>query len=209
METKFCLEKVQLGDLDCALQLIGTHLLNHKIGNVMWQSPEGRLRRGMGKHSECLFVLAGTEPFNLDFESLSVELEQAILHELLSNFGPLPDELVKHVDSEKAGEHLKDLWKMIEEDEERAEGYEPFEQWTEADYPNLDNDAKRLILRLTNLDPGKRAEMVEITTNPYWVRGWFHGYFETEECSEDDAKQRSNSREINDYSLANICNLRT
>ncbi|KAF7948309.1 uncharacterized protein EAE97_003720 [Botrytis byssoidea] len=43
-------------------------------------------------------------------------------------FGPLPDELVKHVDDEKAGEHLKDLWKMIEEDEERTEGYEPFEQ---------------------------------------------------------------------------------
>ncbi|TGO82128.1 hypothetical protein BPOR_0914g00020 [Botrytis porri] len=50
METKFCLEKVQLGELDCALKLIGTHLLNHRIGNVMWQSPEEQLGSGIGKH---------------------------------------------------------------------------------------------------------------------------------------------------------------
>ncbi|TGO68839.1 hypothetical protein BOTNAR_0019g00280 [Botryotinia narcissicola] len=156
-----------------------------------------------------LFVLTRTEPFNPDFESLSVELEQVILHEVLSNFGPLPDELVKHVDDEKAGEHLKDLWKMIEEDEERAEGYEPFEQWTGADYSNFDNDAKGLMLTLTNLDPGQWAEMVDVTTNPYWVRGWFHGHFGTEEYPEDDAKQKSDSRARNNYSLANICNLRT
>ncbi|KAF7948310.1 uncharacterized protein EAE97_003721 [Botrytis byssoidea] len=31
---------------------LGTHLLNHKRGRVMWQSPEGRLRMGMGKHLE-------------------------------------------------------------------------------------------------------------------------------------------------------------
>ncbi|KAF7897331.1 hypothetical protein EAF00_005559 [Botryotinia globosa] len=134
MGTKFCLEKVQLGDLDCASQLIGTHLLSHKIGNVMWQSPEGRLRRGMGKHSEVLsFRLLASQInphrvpisnnmalFNVFF--LSVELAQVILHEVLSNFGPLPDELVKHVDDEEAVEPLKDLWKMIEEDEERVEG---------------------------------------------------------------------------------------
>ncbi|PQE16276.1 Oxoglutarate iron-dependent oxygenase protein [Rutstroemia sp. NJR-2017a WRK4] len=30
MENKFCLHKVQLGDLDCALKLIGSHLLNHE-----------------------------------------------------------------------------------------------------------------------------------------------------------------------------------
>ncbi|KAF7880890.1 uncharacterized protein EAF02_006781 [Botrytis sinoallii] len=185
---------VQLGDLDCALYLTGTHLLNHEIGKVMWQSPEGQLGRAMGKHSEvlslgllasqirslqspsfqlygsfqCLFVLTGVELFHLDFDSLSVELERVILDKLLSNFGPLPNALAKHVDDEKAGELLKDLWKMIEEDEERAEEYEPFGQWTEADYPNLDNDAKRLILRMTHLDPGKRVEMVDIMTDPYW-----------------------------------------
>ncbi|KAF7930935.1 hypothetical protein EAE99_004185 [Botrytis elliptica] len=226
METKFCLEKVQLGDLDGALYLTDTHLLNHKIGKVMWQSPEGQLGRGMGKHSEvfslgllanqiqslqspsfqqhgsfqCLFVLTGVEPFHLDFDSLSVELERVILGKLLSNFGPLPDALAKHVDDEKAGELLEDLWKMIEEDEERAEEYEPFGQWTEADYPNLDNDAKRLILRMTNLDPGKRVEMVDIMTDPYWDGVGSMGLFGTEECFEDDANQKSNPRERDDMS---------
>jgi hypothetical protein len=103
-------------------------------------------------------VLTGVESYHPDFKNLTIELEQVILHKLLSNFGPLPDALVKHVDDEKGGELLKDLWTSIEEDDEkRAEGYEPFEQWTEIDYPNLNDDAKRLILRMTNLDPGKRA----------------------------------------------------
>lgn len=43
---------VVLGDLDCALKLIGDKLLNFRIGNVMWRSPEGQAGRGIGKHSE-------------------------------------------------------------------------------------------------------------------------------------------------------------
>ncbi|KAF5873696.1 uncharacterized protein Bfra_005160 [Botrytis fragariae] len=174
MESKFCLEKMQLGDLDCALQLIGTHLLNHKIGNVMWQSPEGQLGRGMGSirrcslsdfwqvkfnpyrvpvsSNMCLFVLTGVAFFHPDFESLPVESERVILHKSLSNFGPLPDVLVKHVDDEKAGELLKDLWKMIEQDEERAEG----------------------------------AEMVDIMTDPYCDGVGSKGIFGTEERFVDD-----------------------
>ncbi|KAI9639914.1 hypothetical protein NHQ30_011690 [Ciborinia camelliae] len=194
MENKFCLEKVQLGDLDCALNLIGSNLLNHKIGNVMWQSPEGQLGRGIGKHSEvfsfgllCLFVLTGVESFHPDFENLPIDPERIILHKLLANFGPLPDALVKHVgDDQKAAELLRDLWKMIQDDEdERAEGYEPFEQWTEADYPNLNEDAKNLILRMTNLDPGKRADMVDIMMDPFWDGVGSEGVFNTDECFKD------------------------
>ncbi|PQE03632.1 serine threonine kinase protein [Rutstroemia sp. NJR-2017a BBW] len=199
MENKFCLQKVQLGDLDCALKLIGSHLLNHKIGNVMWQSPEGLLGRGMGKHSEvfsfgllCLFVLTGVESYHPDFKNLTIEPEQVILHKLLSNFEPLPDALVKHVDDEKGCELLKDLWTLIEEDDEkRAEGYEPFEQWTEIDYPNLNDNAKRLILRMTNLDLGKRAEMADIMTDPYWDGAGSRGIFDTEECFTNEAKSVS------------------
>jgi hypothetical protein len=46
------IERVVLGDLDCALKLDGNTLLNHKMGNVMWRSPEGQLGRGVGKPSE-------------------------------------------------------------------------------------------------------------------------------------------------------------
>lgn len=49
---KFHLGKVVLGDMDCALKLKGEKLLNYKIGNVMWRSPEGQLGRGVGKPSE-------------------------------------------------------------------------------------------------------------------------------------------------------------
>jgi serine/threonine protein kinase len=49
---KFHLGKVVLGDMDCALKLKGEKLLNYKIGNVMWRSPEGQLGKGVGKPSE-------------------------------------------------------------------------------------------------------------------------------------------------------------
>ena len=41
-----------LSDLDCALKLKGDKLLNHRIGNVMWRSPEGQAGKGIGKPSE-------------------------------------------------------------------------------------------------------------------------------------------------------------
>jgi serine/threonine protein kinase len=41
--------------------------------------------------------------------------------------------------------------------------------WTEDVFPNLTDEAKRLILRMTNLDPTKRATMSEIVEDSYWV----------------------------------------
>jgi hypothetical protein len=41
-----------LGDMDCTLKLQGQKLLNHRIRNVMWRSPEGQLGKGVGKPSE-------------------------------------------------------------------------------------------------------------------------------------------------------------
>ena len=87
-----------------------------------------------------------------------------ILFKLLSAFGPLPDALVKHVNNEEAGALLNGLWQAITEDESN----ESFEQWSEEMFPNLDNEAKRLILRMTNLDPAKRALMSDIIIDPYW-----------------------------------------
>ena len=49
---EFHVEKVVLGDMDCALKLKGEKLLNYKIGNIMWRSPEGQVGRGVGKPSE-------------------------------------------------------------------------------------------------------------------------------------------------------------
>jgi hypothetical protein len=88
-----------------------------------------------------------------------------ILFKLLSAFGPLPDALVKHVNDEEAAALLKGLWQAIAEDDELNE---TFEQWSEEMFPNLDNEAKRLILRMTNLDPAKRASMSNIIMDSYW-----------------------------------------
>lgn len=49
---QFKIERVVLGDLDCALKIKGEKLLDHRIGNVMWRSPEGQTGKGIGKPSE-------------------------------------------------------------------------------------------------------------------------------------------------------------
>jgi serine/threonine protein kinase len=187
---EFHLEKVALGDMDCALKLKGGMLLNRMVGNVMWRSPEGQLGKGIGKPSEvfsfallvshfwicranlanrgskCLYVFTSAQCFHPKFGDLDIEPEIVVLFKLLCTFGPLPDALVQHVNDEEAGERLKGQWQAIEE----AECYEPFEQWSEENLPglNLENEAKRLILRMTNLDPAKRALMSDIMMDPYW-----------------------------------------
>lgn len=87
-----------------------------------------------------------------------------ILFKLLSAFGPLPDGLVKHVDHAESGELLSALWQAISEDETD----ETFESWSSDTFPNLDSEVKRLILRMTNLDPMKRASMSDIMADTYW-----------------------------------------
>jgi len=93
-----------------------------------------------------------------------VEPELVILFKLLSAFGPLPDALVEHVNDDESGVPLKGLWQAIAEDESN----EAFEQRSQDIYPNLENEAKRLILRMTNLDPAKRALMSDIVMDSYW-----------------------------------------
>jgi serine/threonine protein kinase len=63
---QFQLGKVALGDMDCALKLQGQKLLNQKVGNVMWRSPEGQLGKGVGKPSEVFsFALLVSQPFDM------------------------------------------------------------------------------------------------------------------------------------------------
>lgn len=104
------------------------------------------------------------EWLHADFASLEVEPESVILFKLLSAFGPLPDALVEHVDDVESGELLRALWQAIAEDETN----ETFDSWSSEIFPNLDSEAKRLILRMTNLDPEKRASMSEIMADTYW-----------------------------------------
>lgn len=106
------------------------------------------------------------QSFHFDFAELDTEPEMVILFKLLSTFGPLPHALIKHVDDAKAGELLIYLWQAVKENDVR----ENFADWTEDLSPNLTDEAKRLILRMTNLDPIKRATISHVIKDNYWIR---------------------------------------
>ncbi|KAL9131777.1 MAG: hypothetical protein Q9217_000382 [Psora testacea] len=170
----FKIERVVLSDLDCALKLKGEKLLDQRMGNVMWRSPEAQIGKGIGKPSEvfsfglmCLYTITGVETLHPNFEQLKKEgnePEQVILYKLLSIFGPLPPELITHVNDEYWGELLTALSLVVaDEDPSRH-----FEQWEENVFPNLNTETKRLISRMTNLDPKKRATMEQVMEDHWW-----------------------------------------
>ena len=87
-----------------------------------------------------------------------------VLIKFLSVFGPLPDELSRHVETEDAVTLLSSLWEGVK----GTGNMEPLADWPEDDIPDLDAGLKRLISRMTNLDPGKRASISDILKDPYW-----------------------------------------
>jgi hypothetical protein len=101
---------------------------------------------------------------HFDFAELDTEPEVVVLFKLLSTSGPLSDALIKHVDDAKAGEILINLWQAVKENDVNGD----FADWTEDVFPNLTGEAKRLILRMTNLDPAKRGTMSETVKDSYW-----------------------------------------
>jgi hypothetical protein len=105
------------------------------------------------------------QSFYFDFAELDTEPEVVVLFKLLSTFGSLPDALIKHVDDAKAGELLTGLWQAVKENEVD----EHFATWTDNVYPNITDEAKRLIARMTQLDPAKRAVMSDIVEDIYWI----------------------------------------
>jgi len=43
-----------------------------------------------------------------------------------------------------------------------------FAQWQQGQLPNIDHRTKDLILKMTNLNPLKRANIDEILNDPWW-----------------------------------------
>ena len=107
------------------------------------------------------------ETLHPDFEQLQkegTEPEYVILYKLLSMFGPVPPELIAHVNDEYWGELLTALSQVVADEDPSVR----FEQWEENVFPNLNPETKRVISRMTNLDPKKRASMEEIMEDPWW-----------------------------------------
>nr|KMM70901.1 hypothetical protein CPAG_07210 [Coccidioides posadasii RMSCC 3488] len=173
-------ERVVLGDLDCSLKLKGDKLLHLpdgiKIGNVMWRSPEAQTGQGIGKPSDvfsyglvCLYTITGVETLHPDFEQLKrdmIEPELEIMGRLISFFGPVPDELVTHVNNENWGQIMMAISEGTFDGGPVGPGR--IEKWEEKDYPNLDSKTKRFLCRMTNLSPLKRATMEELMEDPWW-----------------------------------------
>lgn len=109
-------------------------------------------------------MITGVEWLHADFDSIDIEPEGVILFKLLTAFGPLPDALLSHVNDEQGVALLKGLWQGIQDDGL----YEPLKDWPKEYFPNLDLEAKRFILRMTNLDPSQRPSMSEVMKDPYW-----------------------------------------
>lgn len=81
--------------------------------------------------------------------------------------GPAPPELIAHVKDQYGGELLEALSKVVEEEDPSVR----FEHWDENALPNLDSEARRVILRMINLDPKKRATIEEILEDRWWKEG--------------------------------------
>ncbi|EXJ56528.1 hypothetical protein A1O7_06872 [Cladophialophora yegresii CBS 114405] len=171
---RFIVERVAWADLDCALQLKGHRLLDHSIGNVMWRSPEGQTGNGIGKPSEVfsfglvfLYTITGMETLHPDFEQLkkdNVEPEQVILYQLFSMFGTAPPGLIPHVNDEYWSELLRMLSDVVAEEQPSMR----FAQWDGGNSPNLNAETKRMILKMTELDPKKGPTMSCILEDPWW-----------------------------------------
>jgi serine/threonine protein kinase len=110
--------------------------------------------------------MTGMETLHPDFEELreaGIEPELEILSRLITFFGPVPSELVTHVNDEKWGRILMELSEATAEDPSIR-----FSQWKEDDFPNLDAETKRVISMMVNLNPAERATISQVLSDPWW-----------------------------------------
>lgn len=71
---------------------------------------------------------------------------------------------MQHVDVVEAGKLLNGLWDTMTENGV----FDALGHWSEESSPNFDDEAKKLILSMTNLDPAKRAVLRDVILDRYW-----------------------------------------
>lgn len=116
------------------------------------------------QYIQCLYTITGIQFFEPIGEGLKDKPETEVLIKFLSIFGPLPDELVRHVENEEAATLLTSLWEGVK----GTDNMERLADWPEDDIPDLDARMKRLVSRMTNLDPQKRGSISDILKDSYW-----------------------------------------
>ncbi|KAF4625330.1 hypothetical protein G7Y89_g12842 [Cudoniella acicularis] len=172
------IERVALTDLDVSLKLKGDKLLRipnmQRLGNFMWRSPEAQTGQGIGKPSDvfsfglvCIYTLTSREIMAVDHEELrerEVEPEIEVLGRDIVYFGLLSEGLLKHT----ADETWQTVLVQVAEGVAGADPSFHLSNWQENDFPNIDAGAKKMLCRIMNLDPAKRATINEILDDPYW-----------------------------------------
>lgn len=78
-------------------------------------------------------------------------------------FGPVPPELVAHINDERWCNILMELSDATDGDPSMR-----FSQWKEDVFPNLDTETKRVISKMTKLNPADRAAMSQVLKDPWW-----------------------------------------
>ncbi|OJD18960.1 hypothetical protein AJ78_01072 [Emergomyces pasteurianus Ep9510] len=117
----------------------------------------------------CLYFITGVETLHPDFEQLKrdmIEPELEIMGRLISFFGPVPDELVTHVNNENWGQIMMTISEGTFDEGPVGPGRS--EKWEKKDYPKLDSETKRFLWRMINLSPLERAAMEELLEDPWW-----------------------------------------
>jgi serine/threonine protein kinase len=106
------------------------------------------------------------ETLHPDFKELreaGVEPELEILSRLITFFGPVPPELGAHINDERWCNILMELSEATTGDPSMR-----FSQWKEDVFPNLDTETKRVISKMTKLNPAERATMSQVLKDPWW-----------------------------------------
>lgn len=89
--------------------------------------------------------------------------EQEILTRHFSYFGPLPKQLLEHVNNEDWSAALQEASETADQAVQDEPGLR-FNQWGEEHGP----EAVDMISRMTNLDPKARLTINQILEHPYW-----------------------------------------
>lgn len=111
-------------------------------------------------------MITGIETLHPDFKELreaGIEPELEILSRLITFFGPVPPELIAHIDNERWSNILMELSEATASDPSMR-----FGEWEEDAFPNLTPATKEMITQMTKLNPAERATMSRILKDPWW-----------------------------------------
>jgi serine/threonine protein kinase len=130
---------------------------------------------------QCIHVLLKIHIFGFTKDELlpDVDKESQVLDRMIRYFGPVPEALLQHISDDK-----NDSWRQVlgvlnscYGISGEKEPWQHFSQWgkevfselaTKANFQYLNSDFKRLIGRMMNLDPAKRATVDELLHDHWW-----------------------------------------